>query len=230
MAVVTSLAGDQFRLAPGTVALSLVLLMLPAPDGVASDWERLFDNGGVEVWSRPYSGSPLMEYRGERRLEAGLGEIMALLKDADYNRQWVFRSGGARIIAENGFAQAYVHGVVDAPWPMEDRDTVVRFDYRQDPDTKVIRVEIENFPDYIPAQPGLVRVPDFGGFWQLTPEPGGEVQVIYQVHGDPGGLVPNWLANYAAEVSVTRTLQNMPAAVERYRGQRMPEVLELDTP
>jgi hypothetical protein len=192
----------------------------------ASAWETGYDSEGIRITERPYPGSPLREFRGERRLTAHLGEIMALLRDADYNASWVYRSGGARIVASAGLEQAWVYGIVDAPWPMDDRDTVVRFDYQQDPDTFVITIDITNMPDYLPEQPGRVRVPDFGGFWRLVPLPRGEVAVTYQVRGAPGGFVPIWLANQAARLSVRRTLQNMPAAVARYRGRGDPLVRE----
>ena len=189
-------------------------------------WELSYDSGDIRISERPYPGSPLREFRGERRLQARLGEVMALLRDADYNASWVYRSGGARILAAEGPQQAYVYGIVDAPWPIDDRDTIVRFDYRQDPGTDVITIDITNVPDYMPEQAGRVRVPDFGGFWQLVPLDGDEVAVIYQVRGAPGGFVPVWLANQAARLSVRKTLQNMPAAVARYRGRSDPAVRE----
>jgi hypothetical protein len=197
---------------------------LPLP---ACAWQLVHDSGGVRVERRDYAGSALQEIRGTTRVRATLNAVMALLKDAPFNARWVYRSGGARILEEHGFHQAYVYGVVDAPWPMSDRDTVVRFDYRQDPQTRVIRIDIINFPDFIPAREGLVRVPDFGGFWQLRPEPDGRVEVTYQVYGDPGGFIPVWLANQAAAVSVTRTLVNMEAAVAAYSDARSPHVQEL---
>jgi hypothetical protein len=40
------------------------------------------------------------------------------------------------------------------------------------------------------------------------------VEVTYLVYGDPGGWIPVWLANHAAEVSIQFTLQNMISAVE----------------
>lgn len=193
----------------------------------ANGWETVFEDGSVVVQQRNYANSPLMELRGQTRLKASLNAIMALLKDADYNREWVFRSGGARILQSEGYEQAYVHGIVDAPWPMQDRDTVVRFDYVQHPQTGAITINIANFPEFIPHRPEMVRVPDFGGFWQLNPLPGGYVDVIYQVHGDPGGWVPTWLANYAAQLSVSKTLQNMPAAVVHYKTATSDEVVEL---
>ncbi len=190
-------------------------------------WELLYNDESVRVEQREYAGSPLREVRGVTRLQASLNAIVALLRDADFNDRWVYRSGGAKILAQNGAHQAYVYGVVDAPWPMQDRDTVVRFDYQQDPQTRVVRINIVNFPDYLPPRDALVRVPEFGGFWELRPEPEGWVVVTYQVYGHPGGLIPVWVANRAAGLSVTRTLINMAGAVQRYREASAPQVREL---
>lgn len=190
-------------------------------------WQRVYETGPVLVERRDYPGSELHEIKGVTRLKASLGAVMALLKDAEYNRQWVYRSGGATIVREEGYSRAYVHGVVDAPWPMRDRDTVVRFDYQQDPVSKTITITITNFPGFLPVSEQFVRVPDFGGYWRLEPESDGWARVTYRVYGDPGGQIPVWLANYAALISVIRTLQNMPTAVKRYTGAESRYVQEL---
>lgn len=204
---------------------SLALLLVLTPDAFAGDWEMVFAEDGLRVARRDYPGSPLQEIRGITTVEASLGEVMALLRDAPFNAQWVYRSGGASILREEGYARAWVYGVVDAPWPMQDRDTVVRFDYRQQADNS-ITITITNMPDFVPHKEQFVRVPDFGGLWRLDPLADGRVQVTYQVYGDPGGWVPTWLANYAAVTSVTRTLQAMPTALQRYRGARSESVRE----
>ena len=117
-----------------------------------------------------------------------------------------------------------VYGVVDAPAPMQDRDTIVRFDLRQDPVSRVVTIDIVNQPLYLPEEPGRVRVPDFGGFWRLEPIGNSDIRVTYQVYGDPGGWVPVWLANYAALRSVVGTLQAMPAALKRYENSEVPGI------
>ena len=211
------------RLLPALV----LLVALGSAPVLATEWETVLEAGELLVQRRPYPGSALQEIRGVTRIEAPLNAIMALLKDAGFNREWVYRSGGAEVLKENGYAQAYVYGIVDAPWPMRDRDTVVRFDFEQQIDTRIITITISNFPDFIPASPPLVRVPDFGGFWQLRPEVDGRVEVTYQVYGDPGGLIPVWVANYAAVTSVTKTLQKMPDVVDRYRDAHSASVQEL---
>ena len=207
-----------------------MLLAVFAGPTLAEEWEPVLVREDLEIHRRPFEGSTLYEVRGVARFEASLNAVMALLRDAPYNRHWVYRSGGARILRENGHARAWVYGVVDAPWPMQDRDAVVRFDYRQDPRSGLIRIAITNVPDLVPREQGLVRVPEFGGFWEVKPETGGWVSVTYQVHGDPGGWVPVWAANLAAVSSVTRTLENMPTAALRYRDARSEHVREPGQP
>jgi hypothetical protein len=204
----------------------ILLILLFVGPAQAGEWERVYDHEDLRIERRDYKGSELDEIRGVVRCKASLNAVMALLKDAAFNRQWVYRSGGARILKDSGYSQAYVYGVVDAPFPMNDRDTVVRFDYLQQAETKEITITITNFPQFVPEERGLVRVPEFGGFWNLRPQEGGWVEVTYQVYGDPGGWIPVWLANRAALVSVQNTLHNMKSVVGRYEGSKSETVDE----
>lgn len=210
----------------GAWALLACLLIAVSPLAAASDWEPVYEGDNLRILRRDYAGSELDEIQGVVRVKASLGALMALLKDAPFNRNWVYRSGGARILQESGYAQAYVYGVVDAPFPISDRDSVVRFDYRQDPVTRDITITITNMPGFLPPEPTLIRVPDIGGHWTLEPEADGWVEVTYQVHGDPGGWIPVWLVNQAAQVSVRNTLQNLVSVVGRYEGTRSEFVQE----
>jgi hypothetical protein len=204
-----------------------VLLFTLAALARSGDWKIVVADDQLVVQSRPWSGSALNEIKGVTYVDASLNALMALLKDAPANQDWVYRSGGARMLQEEGYAQATVYGVVDAPWPMQDRDSVVRFAYRQHSVSKDIAITITNFPDYLPPQKGFVRVPQLGGFWRLQPQTDGRVKVTYQVYGDPGGAIPVWLANHAAVLSVKYTLLNLPAAVSGYRDARSEFVREV---
>lgn len=199
-------------------ALALAFALPSAVPARANDWKIVYEADSLQVSKRDYAGSMLDEIKGVVRVQASLNALMALLKDAPFNRHWVYRSGGAQILKESGYAQAHVYGVVDAPLPMTDRDTVVRFDFQQDPVTKEITVAITNVPEFIAPKAGVVRVPDMGGHWRLKPESDGWVAVTYQVYGDPGGWIPAWLANHAAVLSVKHTLQNLTEVVSRYEN------------
>lgn len=209
----------------GLLATQLVIC-LPLAAQADSGWQLRHEEVNLQVYSRPHAGSSIEEFRGVTRVQASLGSVIALLQDADFNRHWVYRSGGATIIASEGIATTWVYGVVDAPLPIRDRDTVVRFDLKQDPVSRVITIDIVNQADYIPLVEDLVRVPEFGGFWRLEPQGEGWVGVTYQVYGDSGGWVPLWLANFAALRSVVGTLQAMPAAVARYADAGTPGIVD----
>jgi len=212
------------------IACAWLVLILLAVSARAGEWELVYEADDLRVERRDYGGSELDEIRGVIRVEATLNAVMALLKDAGFNRHWVYRSGGAQILQDSGYPQAYVYGIVDAPFPMSDRDTVVRFDYRQDPVTGEITIDITNFPQFVPPKAGLVRVPEFGGFWKLEAQGGGWVKVTYQVYGDPGGWIPVGLANRAAVLSVHNTLHNMKSVVSRYEGVTSEFVHEVTEP
>ena len=211
------------------ICFAVMVGLAPAALFAASGWQLVHSSDRLTVERRDYKGSDLDEIRGVVRLDASLNAIMALLKDASFNEQWVYRSGGARVLKEMGYPQAYVYGIVDAPFPMVDRDTVVRFDFEQNPVTREITIGITNFPQFAPEADGLVRVPDFGGFWHLRPLTDRGVMVTYQVYGDPGGWIPSWMANRAAVLSVQNTLENMQAAVAYYERSESRYVKELDT-
>jgi hypothetical protein len=213
-----------------TLLSTLLFILLATLPAMAAEWELVYEADNLRVQRRDYAGSELDEIQGVVRVRATLNAVMALLKDAQFNRNWVYRSGGASVLQDSGYTQAYVYGVVDAPFPMSDRDTVVRFDYQQDPVTKEITIAITNFPDFIAEKAGLIRVPEIGGYWRLKPEADGWVEVSYQVYGDPGGWLPVWMANRAAVVSVQETLRNMISAVRRYEGARSEFVEEAALP
>ncbi len=95
---IPSVAKSGWRL---LAALLLLAALAPAPV-LANDWETVVESGDLLVQRRPYPGSALQEIRGVTRIEASLNAIMALLKDAGFNQAWVYRSGGAKILQENG--------------------------------------------------------------------------------------------------------------------------------
>ena len=98
----------------------------------------------------------------------------------------------------------------DAPWPVSHRDGIYHFTYTHgdNASANVTLVRVEAAPNYQPAREGKVRVPKAEGYWELTPREGG-VHVVYQMHADPGGSLPTWLANQAAVDTPFRTLKGL---------------------
>lgn len=81
------------------------------------------------------------------------------------------------------------------PWPVTNRDFIVKISILQDPVSKIITVLAENYPDYLPEKKALVRIRNSSGKWLIEPLPNGRVRVEYQLYVDPGGVVPASLVN-----------------------------------
>mgnify|MGYP002718257558 CR=1 FL=1 len=69
-------------------------------------------------------------------------------------------------------------------------------------------------PQYLPKEDGYTRVASLKGFWKFVPQGDGKVEVTYQVHTEPGGSVPSWLANSFVVEAPFNTLSGLRALAE----------------
>ncbi|MEM1121376.1 MAG: hypothetical protein AAGJ18_13070 [Bacteroidota bacterium] len=118
---------------------------------------------------------------------------------------------------------------MDFPWPLDDRDLIVRSTMNQDPITKVVRSESFNEPDYIPVKKGLVRIPSLHLWWEFTPKESGVVEVEYFLSSDPGGLIPAWMINLALDQGPTQTIKAFREILKKpkYRDAQLDFISEL---
>jgi hypothetical protein len=61
--------------------------------------------------------------------------------------------------------------------------------------SRSVRVEIQTFPHKEPLREGVVRIIEAYGFWHFKPLENGLTEITYQLHANPNGSIPAWLAN-----------------------------------
>jgi hypothetical protein len=123
-----------------------------------------------------------------------------------------------------------VYQRLDAPWPVADRDLVVRGSFRVDEDRHQVVSSFKSVTSTrMPPRDGVVRVTELKGFYQLTALDGGRTRVVYQVYSDPGGSLPRWLARKAAEKIPAETITTLKRQVTRTRGQYQEFLNRYDT-
>lgn len=158
----------------------------------ASSWQLVKDEEGIQVYLQSIPGSSFKAFRGVTRMHVDMPSLLALQDDASAACAWMHACSEQRLLKhEEDLSWAYSRFY--APWPLEPRDSIVRVSTAYAADGRVTR-DLLGVADYLPLQPGFVRVNKVEGFWRLTPM-AGEVEVIYQVHSEPGGQVPAILAN-----------------------------------
>lgn len=178
-------------------ALPICLLLCLSSFSIieGTPWKLAKDEDGIKVYTRHIEGYAIDELKTELTVKAPMNAVVAVITDADRYRDWIFACKQSRIIKRVSETEQYQYQVNDLPYPFSDRDVCIHFRIWQDPVLKKVYTSSVAVPDYLPRKDDLVRIPVFIGGYELEPLPGGEVKITYTLKLDPGGSIPDWMAN-----------------------------------
>ena len=165
-------------------------------------WERVSNSDGILVERRTVPGSNLKEFRGRGLIEAPLGRVLAIIRDAPHRCEWMAQCAQDYVVEENEAARVQIsYHRTKAPWPVADRDSINRAELRVDLAKHRVFLPFEAITHpKVPPVKGAVRMPFLRGHWLLQPAGGGAAtQIEYHVHANPGGSLPEWIANLASK-------------------------------
>ena len=80
---------------------------------------------GIEIYTRPVAGSGIKEFKGVADVDASIAGIVAVLRDSDRFMTWFPNTPESRLLSREGMT-SYQYSVMATPWPMADRDNVLR--------------------------------------------------------------------------------------------------------
>ena len=89
-----------------------------------------------------------------------------------------------------------VRQVLNAPWPLQKREMIVRTELAPAGENAVA-VTMAGEPDLLPPSSGLARVRDVRGAWIFEPTERGGTRLTFVMHVDPGRDVPSGVSNQA---------------------------------
>lgn len=156
-------------------------------------WELQRNDPQAKSWSQLDKSSGLQVCKVVADIKASLNGLVAIQRDAANYPKWMDGVKSSSIL-EQGDDFYVTHTLVPSPWPVKDRDSVVRSNIRQQDDGKVI-IEFSATPQAVPPLKGHERVPNVLGYWHFTPLEAGMTRLEYVVMVDPGGKLPTWLVN-----------------------------------
>jgi len=201
---------SKFSYFPTLIIVGLATLALAQS---TSPWSLKKDKNGIQIYTRAVQGSQLKEYKAIVNIRTDVASAQALILDFPSYTEWQHNCSDSKLLKKNNENDLYSYNLTDAPWPVSDRETIVRTEVSKN--GEVVILQMTATPDMIPKKKGVVRVPAMNGFWQLTPKEGGITEVMQQVHADPGGSIPDWLANSAVVDTPYNTLLNMRKRLEQ---------------
>jgi len=190
--------------------IALLLVLCPSRTLVAEEpWTLAKQSDGMSVYTRSVADSPLREFRGEVEFAASVERVLDVLRDANTFPNWLPDVLDCQLLRSTD-TERTLYIETAAPWPVWNRDGVFHFTFSRDEDigSGAANVRVEAVPGFVPVREGKVRVPRSDGYWRIEPKAGG-VRVSYQIHADPGGFIPSWLANITVVRMPFKTLRNL---------------------
>jgi len=174
----------------------------------------------IKIFTRVVAGSPVKEFKGITHVKTTASAFVALQRDVDVATQWLNDLRRLEVVDSPADNENVIYTIHDAPWPVSDRDSYVRSVMSAD-SAGVVTLTMTAEPDFAKKNKGYVRISSLQGSWVISPQPDGMIEVVYQVHSNPGGSLPTWATNSIVVDTPLKTLRNFRKIVlkEKYQGK-----------
>ena len=189
------------------------LTVLLAATAHAEDWQTAKDEDGIKISLSEVAGSKYKAYRGVTIMKTSMARLRSLQEDVVGACVWIHECKSQKLLKHEG-NQVWTYTQFNTPWPVTARDSVLHVTTVEGADGSLTR-KLEGVPTYAPEEKGFVRVAQLEGFWKLVPKGADQIEVTYQVHTDPGGSVPSWLANSFVVDAPFNTLKALKERAEK---------------
>ncbi len=185
-------------------------------------WTLQKQESGVQVYTKLTPGSDFKTVKTICTLQTTLSRMTAILLDVMRTPEWVYGTKSCKLLKQESPSSLFYYAEMGMPWPVKNRDFIIRISVVQDPLTKVVTVIAENKPDYFPEQKGNIRIMKSSGKWTITPLTHGQLRVQYELHVDPGGQLPANIVNMFMYDGPYETFKKLPsrASMTVYENQR----------
>ena len=178
-------------------------------------WDLRIDQDSIKVYTGHTEESKIKAIRAEFTLRAAREELFRELLRAERYVEWQYNAERCEVIDVVSGSEILYYCEVSAPWPVSNRDLVVRLKILNDPKSPSFRITTLSDPKPYPVPKDVVRVPMSRGEWLVTEVGPRMLKVHYTMRIDPGGTIPAWLVNLVAAQAPYQTFKNLKQRLER---------------
>src|SRR5262245_21335243 len=125
--------------------LLLLAVLLPALAFAGSDWELIqTGKGGVDIYKRKLPADKEPEIKGVGDLPGTPDKALALITDVDRYSKLLPHLKTAEVLKSTS-NESFVYFNFDLPWPISDRDYVVRYQWKKVGDGYIVNWSDANY-------------------------------------------------------------------------------------
>ena len=193
---------------------------LPSED---ADWELRKESDDIHIYTTELKDSDFAAFKAVADMDVSLSQLMAVMIDPASCTEWVHNCTLSRAFGDGDFHDRYAYSVNDMPWPVQDRDYVIRIRTHGDNHSGVVVMDLNAVPDARKDNDDYVRVEKSDTLYRFEPLGPEQTRLTWIQHTEPNGAIPSWLVNSLIvdiPLKSMRTLESV-AQEPRYAGYRL---------
>lgn len=181
------------------VIIILALLL----DVYADNWTLVKEKNGIRVYTRSVEGSDFLEFKGETAVEGSVAALVAVLYDTPAAPQWLHQCSFGMTLDEISFDENYIFQLYDLPFPVSNRKLTLHAELTWLPEGARLETHEANtfcleHSSWQCDRANGVDLPEITrsrGYYLFRRRSDTLTEVVWQLHIEPGGYIPTWLAN-----------------------------------
>lgn len=180
------------------------------------DWKVEHVESNLRLYSAEVDGSTLRAVKATTVVDATVAQIMEKLIDISNREQWDPVCAEAYRVGEAKENSDIVYLRNSLPWPLKDRDMVIRREWggRNDAERGWMVTTAVLSQEHVSMVDGVVRLNVVRGKWKVELANNGGVRITMFAHAEPGGTAPEWLADRFIIKGPLEALHGFRKAVE----------------
>jgi len=177
-------------------ALMVMFLVLNQQSFASSEWQPEIKKNGIDAYSRIVEGSGILEIRAITVVDARMEVIAEVLRDIPANVDWRPKCVECRLLERHNRNSMTTYTRIDLPWPVADRDVVIKADTSINLNTGRAVVSLGSVDHYkAPPVNGNVRITEFFSQYYLEYINREQTGIIFTTRVNPAGRIPTFLVN-----------------------------------
>jgi hypothetical protein len=192
-------------------------------------WNKIRESKGIVGYTRPTPKSSVDEMKGIGMVDASVAVIEALLRDVPSQTEYMYKCKEASLSntpeLKSSADSVYIYNVTSMPFPVNDRDAVVKADYTIDKTTGTVYVHVESVKSTYKMDNKKVRMPLVVVDYTLVPKGPDKTEVTYVALADPGGNLPAFVINLLTKNISVQTIAGIREMVAKDKYKNVTAVV-----
>jgi len=174
-------------------------------------WSVIDVDRGITVSRREQPGAGMPAFRGQGAISGNVLQMVSLLEDPTSTQRWACGVDETKVLKRKDARTDYIYVYSDLPWPVRDRDMVVRREMIVVEPGQKFRMELHCEKGIAPERDGVVRVTTCESIFAMEKQDLMHTRFDYMMMLDPAGALPKWAGAWVSKHAPFRTLE----AIER---------------